>query len=104
MVGKGEHCTAGTPAPARALPAPRRGDEGGGDRERRDLALGDAVHPREGAPLFLQSRKRGRRSSRSYAGRSVFENHGPRVINGYRLLRPASDTFLGWTAGRPKEA
>jgi hypothetical protein len=34
-----------------------------------------------------------------YAGKSPFENHGQRVINGYRLIQPASDIFLGWTSG-----
>jgi len=34
-----------------------------------------------------------------YAGRSPFKNQGQRVINGYRLMQPASDIFLGWTSG-----
>ncbi len=34
-----------------------------------------------------------------YAGASVFANHGERVVNGYRLMQPASDIFLGWTRG-----
>jgi len=32
-----------------------------------------------------------------YAGASVFPNHGQRVVNGYRLMQPASDMFLGWS-------
>ena len=34
-----------------------------------------------------------------YAGRSVFANHGQRVVNGYRIMQPASDMFLGWARG-----
>jgi len=34
-----------------------------------------------------------------YAGPSVFPNHGQRVVNGCRLMQPASDMFLGWTQG-----
>ena len=29
----------------------------------------------------------------------MFPNHGQRVVNGYRLLQPASDVFLGWSHG-----
>jgi len=36
----------------------------------------------------------------AYAGKSVFPNHGQRVVNGHRLMQPASDIFLGWTEGR----
>src|SRR4030095_8810576 len=36
--------------PARAVPAPGRGDEGGGHRERRDLVLGDALTRGRGRP------------------------------------------------------
>jgi len=32
-----------------------------------------------------------------YAGKSVFENHGQRVVAGQRLMQSASDIFLGWT-------
>ena len=34
-----------------------------------------------------------------YAGKSIYPNHGQRVINGYRLMQPYSDPFLGWTEG-----
>jgi hypothetical protein len=30
----------------------------------------------------------------------VFSNHGQRVVNGYRVMQPASDMFLGWTQGK----
>src|SRR4029077_21184110 len=34
-----------------------------------------------------------------YAGASEFSNHGQRIVNGYRLMQPASDMFLGWSLG-----
>ena len=38
-----------------------------------------------------------------YAGASVFRNHGERVVNGYRLMQPASDVFLGWSHGPKRD-
>ncbi|RDK05011.1 DUF2252 family protein, partial [Cupriavidus lacunae] len=35
-----------------------------------------------------------------YAGKSVYDNHGQRVIVGQRLMQSATDVFLGWTRGR----
>jgi uncharacterized protein (DUF2252 family) len=35
-----------------------------------------------------------------YAGKSVYDNHGERVVTGQRLMQSASDIFLGWTHGR----
>ena len=35
----------------------------------------------------------------NYAGKSVYPNHGERVVNGHRLMQPASDIFLGRTEG-----
>ena len=35
-----------------------------------------------------------------YAGKSVYENNGQRVVTGQRLMQSASDIFLGWTHGR----
>jgi hypothetical protein len=34
-----------------------------------------------------------------YAGKSIFPNHGQRVVDGYRRMQPASDMFLGWSQG-----
>lgn len=53
----------------------------------------------EGDPLFLQVKEARASVLEPYAGTSVFANHGQRVVNGYRLMQPASDMFLGWTAG-----
>jgi uncharacterized protein (DUF2252 family) len=51
----------------------------------------------EGDPLFLQVKQARTSVLEPYAGASVFPNHGQRVVNGYRLMQPASDMFLGWT-------
>jgi uncharacterized protein (DUF2252 family) len=32
-----------------------------------------------------------------YAGKSLYENHGQRVVVGQRLMQSSSDIFLGWT-------
>jgi uncharacterized protein (DUF2252 family) len=53
----------------------------------------------EDDPLFLQVKEARPSVLEPYAGPSVFPNHGQRVVNGYRLMQPASDMFLGWTAG-----
>ncbi len=53
----------------------------------------------EGDPLFLQVKEARASVLEPYAGRSVLKHHGQRVINGYRLMQPASDIFLGWTSG-----
>jgi hypothetical protein len=54
----------------------------------------------EGDPLFLQIKEARASVLEPFAGKSSFENHGQRVVNGYKLMQPASDMFLGWTAGR----
>jgi hypothetical protein len=56
----------------------------------------------EGDPLFLQVKEARASVLEPYAGASVFSNHGQRVVNGYRLMQPASDMFLGWTVGVQK--
>jgi uncharacterized protein (DUF2252 family) len=53
----------------------------------------------EDDPLFLQVKEARASVLEPYAGASVFANHGQRVVNGYRLLQPASDMFLGWCQG-----
>jgi uncharacterized protein (DUF2252 family) len=53
-----------------------------------------------GDPLFLQVKEARRSVLEPYAGASVFSNHGHRIVNGYRLMQPASDMFLGWTVGK----
>jgi uncharacterized protein (DUF2252 family) len=53
----------------------------------------------EDDPLFLQIKEARASVLEPYAGASVFPNHGQRVVDGYRLMQPASDMFLGWTRG-----
>jgi uncharacterized protein (DUF2252 family) len=53
----------------------------------------------EGDPLFLQVKEARASVLEPYAGASEFTNHGQRVVNGYRLMQPASDIFLGWAQG-----
>jgi len=54
----------------------------------------------DGDRLFLQAKEARTSVLEPYAGKSQFPNHGQRVINGYRLMQPFSDPFLGWTEGK----
>ena len=51
----------------------------------------------EGHALVLQVKEARASVLEAYAGRSVFPNHGKRVVAGHWLMQPASDIFLGWT-------
>jgi uncharacterized protein (DUF2252 family) len=51
-------------------------------------------------PLFLQVKEATTSVLEPYLGKSTYENHGERVVNGQRLMQAASDFFLGWTHGR----
>ena len=67
-------------------------------------SVGTACHvvllmSRKGDPLFLQIKEARASVLERYAGKSVFPNHGQRVVNGYRVMQPASDMFLGWFVG-----
>jgi uncharacterized protein (DUF2252 family) len=53
----------------------------------------------ENDPLFLQIKEARASVLEPYAGKSVFPNHGQRVVDGCRVMQSASDIFLGWTAG-----
>jgi uncharacterized protein (DUF2252 family) len=53
----------------------------------------------DGDPLFLQLKEARASVLEEYAGKSVYPNHGQRVVNGHRLMQPASDIFLGWAEG-----
>ena len=50
-------------------------------------------------PLFLQVKEARASVLEPYAGKSIFPNHGQRVVDGYRRMQPASDIFLGWSRG-----
>ena len=54
----------------------------------------------EDDPLFLQVKQANASVLEPYAGKSVYANHGERVVRGCRLMQAASDLFLGWTEGR----
>jgi hypothetical protein len=54
----------------------------------------------DGDPLFLQVKEARPSVLEPYAGASVFSNPGERIVNGYRLMQPASDMFLGWTRSK----
>jgi uncharacterized protein (DUF2252 family) len=51
-------------------------------------------------PLFLQVKQAGESVLERFAGKSIYANHGQRVVQGHRLIQSASDVFLGWTEGR----
>ena len=53
----------------------------------------------DGEPLILQVKEARASVLEAYAGKSVFPNHGQRVVSGHRLMQPSSDIFLGWFKG-----
>lgn len=52
-----------------------------------------------GNPLFLQVKQANTSVLEAYAGSSSYPHHGRRVVEGQRLLQPATDLFLGWVTG-----
>jgi uncharacterized protein (DUF2252 family) len=51
-------------------------------------------------PLFLQIKEARASVLEPYAGKSVYTNHGERVVVGQRMMQAASDMFLGWTRAK----
>src|SRR5215469_6663084 len=51
-------------------------------------------------PLFLQIKEANASVLEAYAGKSIYRNHGERVVRGCLLMQSASDVFLGWTEGK----
>jgi uncharacterized protein (DUF2252 family) len=51
----------------------------------------------DGDPLFIQAKEARKSVLEPYAGKSIYPNNGQRVVYGYRLMQPFSDSFLGWT-------
>jgi uncharacterized protein (DUF2252 family) len=47
--------------------------------------------------IMLQFKEGNESVLERYAGKSVYENHGERIVNGQRLMQTVSDIFLGWT-------
>ena len=54
----------------------------------------------ENHPLLLQFKEACPSVLAPYAGKSVYENQGQRVVTGQRLMQSSSDIFLGWTRSR----
>jgi hypothetical protein len=52
-----------------------------------------------GHPFFLQIKEANASVLEAYAGKSAYAQHGERVVQGQRLMQPASDLFLGWGTG-----
>ncbi len=52
-----------------------------------------------GRPFFLQVKEANASVLEAYAGKSAYAHHGQRVVEGQRLMQPASDLFLGWATG-----
>ncbi len=50
-------------------------------------------------PLFMQVKEATRSVLEEHLPRSVYRNHGERVVVGQRTMQAASDIFLGWTHG-----
>jgi uncharacterized protein (DUF2252 family) len=50
-------------------------------------------------PLFIQIKQAGPSVLEKYLGKSIYPNHGQRVVVGQQLMQAASDIFLGWTKG-----
>jgi uncharacterized protein (DUF2252 family) len=53
----------------------------------------------ENHALLLQFKEAGPSVLAPYAGASVYENQGQRIVVGQRLMQSSSDIFLGWTKG-----
>ncbi|MGH9550936.1 MAG: DUF2252 family protein, partial [Terriglobales bacterium] len=47
-------------------------------------------------PLILQLKEARESVLEPYTGRSIYNNHGRRVVAGQRIAQSASDIFLGW--------
>jgi uncharacterized protein (DUF2252 family) len=54
----------------------------------------------ENDPLFLQIKEANASVLEPYAGKSIYPNHGERVVRGCLLMQSASDLFLGWSHGK----
>lgn len=52
----------------------------------------------EDDPLFLQIKEARPSVLEPYFGRSLYDNHGQRVVVGQRIMQAATDLFLGWTS------
>jgi hypothetical protein len=56
---------------------------------------------RDGAdPLFLQAKEAEASVLEAFVGKSKFDHHGRRVVEGQRMMQAASDIFLGWVRAK----
>src|SRR6476619_24124 len=53
--------------------------------------------------LFLQIKEARASVLESYLSKSLYSNHGQRVVAGQKLMQSASDIFLGWTKGPKRD-
>ena len=53
----------------------------------------------DGDPLILQLKEAKPSMLEAYASRSLYRNHGRRVVVGQRIMQAASDVLLGWIRG-----
>ena len=51
----------------------------------------------DGAPLLLQVKEAQRSVLEPFAGRSLYQNQGERIVVGQRIMQTGPDIFLGWT-------
>jgi uncharacterized protein (DUF2252 family) len=51
----------------------------------------------DGDPLFIQAKEARKSVLEAFVGKSIYPNNGQRIVNGYHLMQPYSDPFLGWT-------
>jgi hypothetical protein len=58
------------------------------------------LDPDSRTPIFLQLKEANEGALARHAGASEYPNHGQRVLVGQRLMKAASDIFLGWTSFR----
>lgn len=62
------------------------------------------ARPRSREQLYMEGKALrdscARLSHAKWTGKSIYANHGQRVVNGLRLSQSASDLFLGWTEAR----
>jgi uncharacterized protein (DUF2252 family) len=54
----------------------------------------------DGDFLFIQVKEARESVLEAFSGKSIFSNNGQRIVNGYRIMQPFSDAFLGWTVGK----
>jgi len=52
-----------------------------------------------GKPLFLQMKEANASVLAPFAGAGAHAHQGERVVQGLRMVQPATDIFLGWTTG-----